>query len=870
MTKEGGPPRHEGRAKNLPSGARRSRREVARRRAGAAAGRGPRRALLIRLSALLSLGLLVVASSFVVLRYAEAARVVEERLAAGYLTSRAGLYAAPRVLRAGQKLSRERLAETLRRAGYVEDRASNVWSGAFRADGDGVGIRPSRASVLLGNYAPNVIRVSFNSDGRVREITDDVGVTVPEFALEPEALTNDASMKTGRRAALAFQDIPPVLVNAILAIEDRRFFAHRGVDPAGVLRALLSWVGLARGENAAGRQGGSTITQQLVKNTYLTPERTLRRKFDEALLAAALERRLTKPDIFALYCNEVYLGQRGAAGVRGVRQAARVYFDKELKDLPLAEAATLAGMIQSPARYAPDRRPEQSRARRDLVLAAMLGEGMITPEEARAAASEPIRVAPPAQGHGAAAPYFVDYVNRLVEARLQANAAADERSLRVYTTIDLELQQLAEAAIGRQLARLAKLYPRRPAPQAALVALDAQTGHVLAMVGGRDYAESQLNRATDARRQPGSAYKPFVYAAALEGGISPAALFADAPRAFAYDRTATYRPTNYGGAYSMRHVTMRTALAHSLNVVTVDLALRTGLERVAALAERFGLQRPEPYPSLALGTAEAAPLEIAAAYTAFANDGARLSPSAVARAVDADGTRLFDEHAPAAVQAISPSTAYMLTDMLGAVVAEGTARAARGLLRRSAVAGKTGTSRDGWFVGYTPRVVCAVWVGYDDNEPLGLSGAETALPVWQEFVGGAVELRPELGGEAFARPDGVSAVEIDADTGLLASPSCPRRERVAVTPALAPAAACMTHLQRFDLPAPSTPDESLTPSAQSDEQVTASARTLAHTPRAAYHTSTHGLNATPSSTQVEVGRDGRTRLANALEVMGDR
>jgi len=841
----------------------------------------PRRLRLVGLFALVSCAAFVAS---LVYCYQGAAETIDRRLASGYLTSRAGIYAAPRVLRAGQNFSRERLVETLRRAGYIEQSASDVWSGAFRVNAEegAVEISPRRTSraeehavATTEGFTPEVVRVAFDGRGRIREITGD-GVTLEAFALEPEALTNDAATKTGTRATLAYADIPPVLANAIRAIEDRRFFEHHGLDVTGIGRALLSWTGeSARGASAPERQGGSTITQQLVKNTYLTPERTLRRKFNEALLAAALERRLSKEDIFALYCNEIYLGQRGAFAVRGVKQAARVYFGKELRDLSLAEAATIAGMIQSPARYAPDRHPEDSRARRDAVLAAMLRDNSISAEEARAAANEAVSVAPIDPAARATAPYFVDHVNRAVEAQLRAgHAGADERSLRVYTTIDLDLQQLAEQAVARGLAQLERVYKQGDArPQAALVALDPQTGHVLAMVGGKNYAASQLNRATDARRQPGSVFKPIVYAAALESGISPARRFADAPRAFTFDRhSPAYRPANYGGGYSMRDVTMRDALTKSLNVVTVDLAMQTGLKRVVALAETFGLPKAPAYPSLALGTTEATPLEIASAYTAFANGGTRTRPSSVTRAFDGNGVKLFEEFLPSSAQAVQPSTAYMITDMLSNVVEEGTARAARGMLKLSAVAGKTGTSRDGWFVGYTPRLVCVVWVGFDDNRQLGLTGADSALPVWTEFVRGALELRPELGGAAFLRPAGVMSVEVDPATGQLASPSCPERERIAVTHALAPTYECPAH--RPLLPLIAATDAGEPPALQTTMVVTddstrgvASARA-----RAPHGNVAPVVLPAPSiqTTRIEQSRSGRARLTNDPQVVSAR
>ena len=842
-----------------------------------------RRKLILRLLFLAPAAVLSVFALTFVCFYVSYAGIVDERLAAGYLTSRAGLYAAPRVLRRGQQFSRERLADALRRAGYVDAEASEVWSGRFAVEESAVRILPRRGAGLAASEFADV-RVEFDGRGRISSLSGD-GAPLESFALEPEPLTHDARVKAGQRASLAYADLPPQLVRAVLAAEDRRFFAHRGLDGVAIVRAAWSWVSGASGRNDdARRQGGSTITQQLVKNTYLTPERTLRRKFNEAVLASVLERKLSKEDILALYCNEVYLGQRGAAAVRGVEQAARVYFGKALPELSLGEAAALAGMIQSPARYAPDRHPERARGRRDVVLRAMLEEGSVTREQFEAAAREPLNVAPLGRAEGSAvAPYFVDYVNRAVEAEHEASG---EHASRVYTTIDPELQRLAEQAVGRQLERLDKVFKGGRRPQAALVALDPRTGHVLAMVGGRDYAESQLNRATDARRQPGSVFKPVVYAAALEQGVSPVSMFTDAPREFRYDarQRAAYRPANYGGAYAMRDVTMRTGLVRSLNVVTVEVAMRAGLSRVADVAAHFGLPRPEAYPALALGTTEATPLQVAAAYAAFANGGTRVRPSVVARA-DGPDAAAFAQAPDSPQQIIKPSTAYVVTDMLSAVIAQGTARAARGMFKGTAVAGKTGTSRDGWFAGYTPNLVCVVWVGFDDNTELGLSGAESALPAWAEFVKGAVELRPELGGASFERPAGVQLIEIDPETGLLASGSCPQRERVAATAAAAPDFECYAHGDTYTLPAVSVADEQL-----------AAADSLALAAHASGYADTQNRNAAPTqtpqrlvrvprslsedsepepvraptytyATQVETTRDGRRRLVSVPRVV---
>jgi penicillin-binding protein 1B len=823
---------------------------------------------VLRVFAALSVAAVVATAAAFAYLYAHYSQVVDARLASGYLTSRAGLYAAPRTLRGGQSMTAERLADVLRRAGYVEGEASRVWNGSFKVGRDAVEIFPSDASDSVDASAAAVVRVEFDRRGRVSGIRGD-GALLDSYTLAPEPLTIDALEKTSDRAALTYDEIPETLRRAVLSIEDRRFFEHGAVDLRGIARAAFSW-----GEEARElKQGGSTITQQLVKNTYLTPERTLRRKFREAALAAVVENRIGKRDIFALYCNEIYLGQRGSVAVRGVRQAARVFFGRELKDLSLAESAAIAGMIQSPGRYAPDRHPEAARARRNVVLAGMLRDGAVTAEEARAACGEPVAVAPPPAG-GAVAPYFIDYVSREAESRLADSAEESGQALRVYTTLDLDLQRAAEEAVARQVERLEKVFKGKRRPQAALVALDPRTGHVLAMVGGISYAESQLNRATDARRQPGSVFKPVVYAAALESGISPLTLSSDSPREFTYDVRARYRPANYGGGFSMRDVTLRTGLVHSLNVVTVDVAMRAGLTRVASLAERMGLPRPQAYPSLALGTTEATPLEVAGAYTALAGGGRRVSPSPILRVEGAGEGMEFEEGAVSGEQVLKPATAYMLTDMLSAVIDHGTARAARGAFKGTAVAGKTGTSRDGWFAGYTPNLVCVVWVGFDDGGELDLTGADAALPAWTEFVKRAVELRPELGGAEFERPASVAFVDIDPETGLAASPACPLRERVALAPAFVPDHECSLHGDPWGLAAlaaSSTPS-GLTPTVQVEAPTVvtydaAPARAAYVQPVPAAETSEAyppAVKEERRATRVEVGRDGRRRLTSDM------
>ena len=781
--------------------------------------------------------LILLAAAFgadVLLRsYTYYSQIIDARLASGYLTSRPGLYAAPRVLQPGQKLSRDKLAAALRRAGYIESNASNVWSGSFLVNDSTIEIRPGRSN----KTQPELVRVNFAGD-EIDELLGD-GITIDSFALEPEILSNDLSSKVGKREVLSFPEIPEVMVQAILSIEDRRFFEHSGVDLRGLARAAL--------RNAVDErlgQGGSTITQQLVKGTYLSPEKTFQRKYAEAMLSLALERRLSKNDIFALYCNEVYLGQRGAVGVRGVKDAARVFFGKELRDVSVAEAATLAGMIQSPTHYSPVRHPDAARARRNVVLAAMQQNGWISWEQYTAANAAPVVVAPHRDADNSLAPYFVDYVNRVAESQFQTSGSAE----RIYTTIDLELQQVAEQALKRQLDRLDSVYPGRDVkPQAALVALDPHTGNVLAMVGGRNYAETQLNRATDARRQPGSTFKPFVYAAALEDGMSPVQMFMDAPREFVYDRNKIYRPANYGGGYSMSEVTMRSGLVKSLNVVTVDVALQTGLARISNLATRFGLPKPERYPALALGTEEVTPLQLAAAYAAFVNAGKRVE----AKAITSVGEPPAVHPSPQSVdQVVSPATAYMITNMLSGVIERGTARKARGAVRGTAIAGKTGTSRDGWFIGYTPNMVCVVWIGFDDNKQLGLTGAEAALPAWVDFMNGAVALRPDLGGSNFECPEGIKFVEIDSMLGLRSTVTCPVRELIAVTDRMAPSLECYVH---GNLPVQTDP--------WADESESSSTLVAEDRPR---QKNVPLELKTYKSTRVDVDSNGRRSLVNDL------
>lgn len=799
--------------------------------------------------------------------YRSFAMQIDQQIAGGYLRSHAGLYAAPRIIEKGARLSKTQLATALQRAGYASNKASNIWNGSFQMSDQKIRILPRE-----GTEAHQWIDVNFDSRGYIASLSANDQTELGKYALEPELLTIDAALKTGQQETLTYQDIPPVLVQAILAIEDRRFFEHNGVDIRGIGRAFLRW---STSGSLKFRQGGSTITQQLVKNTYLTPAKTLERKFNEAMIAVALEQRLSKQDIFALYCNEVYLGQRNGVGVRGVAQAARIFFGKELKDISLAEAATIAGMIQGPERYAPDRHPEAARARRDLVIEAMAREGRVDVEASRREQKLPITVAEFEGSSNELAPYYLDAVSRAMDRVPNEPGADAEQAIRVETTIDPDLQSAAENALRNQLELLNKSRKAKVPPQGAMVALDPHTGQVLAMVGGRSYEESQLNRATDAKRQPGSTFKPFVYAAAFESGISPLSTYNDAPQTFQYDH-ATYTPANYGKTYSMHDVLLREALVRSLNVVTVDLAMRTGLSRVAKTAERFGLPKPAVYPSMALGTSEVTPLQIAAAYSAFANGGSFIEPTVIAKMVDNSTGEMIDKQLSPSEKVIKPGTAYMITEILSDVIKRGTARRANASLKNVAIAGKTGTSRDGWFVGYTPNLVCAVWVGFDDNQQLGLTGAEAALPAWIAFMEEALAIRPSLGGSSFAKPGGIVNVKIDPETGDLAGPYCPSSQNVNVASYFAPRAECFKHLPVLetqyditDLETPVEPDTSSQDSGSSEFNTSEEFSSRASLTPGDSHGNVEGIHASErrQRTQAEFSPSGRPGLVNAPVVL---
>ena len=707
---------------------------------------------------------------------------IDNLLKGEVFTRSAGIYAAPKQIRAGENISQDEVISYLKRAGYVErSQQAESSRGRYSLDGGTLQIDPSKDAILDNARTFQPLRVQFARGGKsVALVADrDSGAHLDKAQLEPELISSVTGRERAKRRVVGFNDLPPDLIKAITVTEDRSFFEHHGVNIRGIVRAFLRRYDTDPNSPLA-HQGGSSITQQLVKNLWLSPQRTLKRKVAEAYMSIILETRLSKEEIFALYCNQVYLGQQSGFSINGLGEAASAYFNKDVTNLTLPESAFLAGLIRSPNRYNPYHDLETARARRNQVLESMVEAGALSDGEAKQAEASDLKPAPTKGRIDLSdAPYFADYVqNQLGD--LISGEGSDH--LRIYTTVDMDLQRAAYAAVTKQLAALDKLEAKRFPPgtlQAALIAMNPHTGEIVAMVGGRDYAQSQLNR-TEALRQPGSAFKPFVYATALNTAydpvprvITPATVFKDEPQTFTYDNQE-YSPGNMGDKYSMEPVTLRDAMVHSLNVVTVEVAMEVTIGRVMNLAAKAGLPRvPHAYPAMALGTAEATPLQIASAYTAFAANGTRTTPIAIDRITTGKGVTIA-QPTPQKNEVVRPEVAYVLTSFMKDVVNRGTASPIRARGFKFNVAGKTGTSRDGWFAGYTPNLVCVVWVGFDDGSQLGLTGAASALPIWADFMSVALTNHPEWAGD-WQMPEGIQQSEIDPATGQLAKAEDPSK-----------------------------------------------------------------------------------------------
>ncbi|MDA1314958.1 MAG: PBP1A family penicillin-binding protein [Acidobacteria bacterium] len=723
--------------------------------------------------------------------YWQYAKIIDARLQGGPFNETSKILAAPDPVFVGDEMSIDAVISHLREAGYSESRHNQV--GHFSVKPDAIEVYPGVLSYFIQEPA-----VVYFSEGRVSRIVS-LNDNNPQnaYELEPKLVTNLFDADRSKRRLVVYEDIPAVLRNAVVSIEDHRFFDHSGIDLIRTTRAAID--GIIEWRRP---RGTSTLTQQLARQFFLKPEQTYKRKLEELMISMQLESRLSKEQIFEFYANQIPLGRRGSFNVMGMGEAAEAYFDKDIRALDLHEAAMLAGLIQRPSFLNPYRHPERAKRRRDTVLQAMLRERYIDADEYRAAVAQPIELA-----HGkieySNAPYFVNLVNR----ELRRHFGDEElitRSYRVYTTLDMQLQKAASDAIqiamvdvDERVARQHKRgkyassgYPSSgppPQAQAALVAIDPATGEVKAIVGGRNYGESQLNRVL-AYRQPGSAFKPFVYAAAIDTAIeraddplmlashevlTPISTIDDVPTTFWWD-DKPYEPSNFENKI-YGEVTMRTALVKSMNIATVKVAEMAGWERVADLAQRAGLgENVQPTPAIALGAYEVTPLDIAAAYTIFANHGLRMAPYFIRSVMDTNGNVLH-RNRPQEEQVLDPRVAYIVTNMLEDVIRKGTAVRVRAMGFTEPAAGKTGTDDDGWFAGYTTKLICVAWVGFDDNTDLALEGAHSALPIWTEFMKRAHALREYRNPEPFNAVDGIVTAEIDPETHELGTYSCPKR-----------------------------------------------------------------------------------------------
>ena len=732
--------------------------------------------------------------------YAKYTLVIESKLRGGPFHTSSMVYAAPRRITPGDVLTPGELVNQLERSGYS----------TTPGKGDGWYVRrASSVEIHTGAdsyFSPDNTLVEF-SRGRIAQITGmKDGAPRDAYLLEPEIVSSLADASREKRRLIQFSEIPTVLVNAVVSVEDKRFFRHPGFDPLRVLKAV--WVDVREGEKA---QGASTLDMQLARNFFLHSEKTWGRKIKESLIALNLEMRLTKQQIFEYYANQVYLGRRGSFSVQGFGEGARTYLGKDVRSVSLPEAAFLAGIIQRPSYFNPWRNPQRAKARRDLVLSLMRDNDYITEDECAKAAASPLRVAPQATSESADAPYFVDLVNSELESQFE-DTDFKANNFRIYTSLDLELQRDAVAAVAQGMkevdARIAP--PRRkkkgppppPAvkPQVALVCLDSQTGAVKALIGGRDYGQSQLNRAT-ALRQPGSSFKPFVYAAALnaavQGGspkLTPATHLVDEPTTF-WNGNKPYTPGNFGNEFH-GDVTVRQALAKSLNIPAVKVAEMVGYRKVVEVAKRAGMNEDiKPTPAVALGAYDVTPLEVASAYTIFSRGGTHVPANWVEQIRNRRGKIVYT-YKGEANPVIDPRAAYLVVNLMQEVLRSGTGASVRSRGFSLPAAGKTGSSRDGWFAGFTSKLLCVVWVGYDDGHDLRLEGAKSALPVWTEFMKRAHQHPEYRDVKDFAPPAGIVSVEIDPESGQLATEQCPTRQTEVFAAGTEPTEQCQLHAQK--------------------------------------------------------------------------
>jgi penicillin-binding protein 1B len=678
------------------------------------------------------------------------------------------LYGLTPVLAEGKSYPRERLIEDLRAEGYrEEDGSGSLPPGRYREGKAGFAVHVRSFPLPDGTKGGGLVEVSWKGS-RVSRLRLS-GQTAETVSLEAPLLASYFGPNNQERRPVELDDVSPDLINAVLAAEDDRFYQHSGVSVSGVLRAL--WVNLRGGQV---RQGGSTLTQQLVKNLYLSHERTMGRKAQELVLALLLEARYGKKQILEAYLNEIYLGGSGGVSLMGMGAASRAYFGKDPGQLDLAEAAALAGMIRAPAAYSPLAHPEKAKERRDWVLERMRKLELAEGDRVDQALARPVSTAPEPVVRRRA-PYFADAMAVEAQKRWGIEDLADTGYV-LFSTLDWRSQQTAVTAVADGLEKAEKGYQKgytgKGPLQAALVAVDPRTGGIQAYVGGRSYQESQFDRAGQALRQPGSSFKPVVYAAAFETGkVTPSTPLEDTPLTI---RKAglVWSPRNDDGSFH-GWVTVRRAMERSYNPATARLGQQVGMEKVVELAHEMGITaKIDPFPSVALGAFETTPVELAGVYATLANQGVRVPVHGLVGALDRYRKPMAGVELPEAERVLTPQTAYMVTSLLQGVLVRGTAAGAAAGIAGD-VAGKTGTTnkrRDSWFGGFARERATVVWVGYDDNSVTRLSGARAALPIWVRFMGRAA---PRNGYSAFTQPRGVTTAVIDPTTGLLATEYCP-------------------------------------------------------------------------------------------------
>ncbi|GGA58547.1 penicillin-binding protein 1B [Edaphobacter acidisoli] len=735
--------------------------------------------------------------------YVHYKHVVDDRLASGHLfASVSQIYAAPKEVRDGQKLTASEIAADLRRANYN----ANPQMGTFQLNGDSIFIKPGPES-----YHSTDGATITTTGGVVTSIAAENGAQLSAYELEPQLITSlsEDANRTKRRM-VTYDQIPPRLVQAVTSIEDRRFFEHSGVD----YHSMIGWAWHDAIGDRRFRGGGSTLTMQLAKDLFVQPNRSskfeyIKYKMNQILVAFQLEARFSKQQIFEMYANEINLGHRGSYAINGFGEASQTYFGKSLRQLDTAQCAMLAGMIQSPSRLNPYRHPERTTARRNIVLDSMVETGAITESESTIAKAEPLHLAPPNVDAGEA-PYFVDLVHDQLVQRIGDQDLAHQ-NLRIYTSLDPDLQRIAAEAVEEGMKHVDELVRSKHRnrkgeiagdityPQVALIAINPHTGQVLALVGGRNYGASQLDHALS-QRPTGSIFKPFVYAAAYNTSLNNTNLDGNGPFTALTQinddqqdfgtADKSYMPGNFVKGEYPGMVTAITALEHSLNIATIALAQQVGYGNVAALARSSGIANARATPSVAIGTYAATPIDMAGAYTVFANNGVHIDPWMLASVRNPNGD-IVSDFSPVAKQVLDPRVAYLTQSLMEDVINYGTGSSVRALGFTAPAAGKTGTEHDAWFAGYTSNLLCVIWVGNDDYTDIKLQGADAAAPIWAEFMKRAVQLPQYSDVKPFTPPSGITIDRIDKTTNMLADSSCPDNDiTVAFLDGTAPANTC--------------------------------------------------------------------------------